>query len=471
MIQNFIYKFPDIEPKGPVDTSEQETISSVDQILNKLILSFNQYSFNDLIHSISELNRYMKCFEIDINDFNSKQVNIIFYVLLSDDTFTIFFDNIIRTLKALVLIPGFDISPFENIQFFRNILFSVTPSIKYPSNGILLLASILDASRNPRSIMVDSDIISFLFNIAFTNEAIKKSIFSFFASLLIILDNEMKNYLKDITPFFYQVMAEKITSPNILLDYFEILLQRIPVGYVTECLANQIDFTPFLEKCQSNDKYDQIATLKLVLLLLEIQCQAMYNQIDLKYFLGIFEKECCIEADKEEGKLTEKILILFFKIASKTFHLKPSINDYINQLLQFSMYAIDQTNFKLKKASLTFLTKLIPAKPDVLHKLIELNFISILSQYLECTGDKIKNVIIKSLLYILFSVSQEDEENVYTIMEEEEIWKKINDIDADEISTNTEAGEAKTCLLIDEFNVLYEQLSKKIQYNSNDRNE
>ena len=73
-----------------------DTSVSVIPILDKLLYSCSNYIIKDIFTSISELNRYMHDFEIDINAINIKEINITFYNLLFDDNFSFFYDNIIK---------------------------------------------------------------------------------------------------------------------------------------------------------------------------------------------------------------------------------------------------------------------------------------------------------------------------------------------------------------------------------------
>lgn len=449
-----------------------DTSVSVIPILDKLLYSCSNYIIKDIFTSISELNRYMHDFEIDINAINIKEINITFYNLLFDDNFSFFYDNIIRTLKALILTPHFDITPFEDVQFFSRVLFDILPELKHPSDGIMLLASILDVSKQPRMNFLDTDIMNFLFDIlSDADEFIKSAIFSFFASALIIFDDFLNHYIYDITPFFNSVLLEKADKPKIFYEYFEILLQRIPQEYVSQCLLVKMNFIPLLEKCYCSDKTDQIPILKIILRSLQIKNKKIRDQIDIKYFKYIFEKADKDEAEEEEEynerELNDIITILFYKIASyiiKLAYEKSSFQIYIEELVDFAINSIEESEFKVKRESFSFLNKLINLSPSVLPKLLEMNYLLLLSQYLECTGNKIKSVIIKSFLYILHTLTPNDEEDVFMIMEQEEIARKINEIEIDNNAINHEIGETNISWMIDEFNVLYDELARKLQY-------
>lgn len=447
------------------EVEEKTPTIPLDSILERLLLSYSNYNIKDIFASISELNRYVHEFIFDVSILNCNQINGIFYTILLDDNFSPIYDNVIRSLKKLISIPGFDITPFENVQFFQRIIFNIAASLRNPSERLLLLASILDISRIPRSGCLNSDIMSHLFENSLTDESSKSATFSFFASACILLDDFLENYILDITSFFLTVLVEKVNNAKLFYDYLEILMCRIPHDYISQCLADFIDFTDLLEQCGNKDELDQISTLKIILRLLEIENQTIKQQVDLHHFAYIFDKESSTEEEENLDQMNEAVLILFFKIISKIIkysYSKQSFGVYIDKLIQFSIYCIDQVDFKVKKASMRFLTELIPLSPVVLPTLLQMNYISILSQYLGCSGNKIKSVVLKSLLYILHTLGPNDEVPAFTLMEEEEIARKVNEIEINEKTMKTEIGDLDIQNMILEFNHFYDVLTKKI---------
>lgn len=457
------------EEKEPFEIKSQDTTVSLDSILDKFLFYYSTNDIKNIFQGISELNRYLHEYKVDINKINDYKINEVFYSLLMNDNFSAYYDNIIRTLKAFITrTQDFDITPFEDINFFHRIIFDIGQYLRHPSERIFLLASILDKSRAPRAKYLNPDIISNILEISSTDESIKRAIFSFFASAIIILDDFLKDYISQITAFFSAVLMEKINSAKLFYDHLETLIQRVPYEYINHCLIDSLDFTALLEQCKDSDKIDQIATLRIVLLLLEIENQKIRSQIDLDHLAYIFNKETSSEEEEEESedKLNETVNILFFKIGSKIIKqsfFKPSFNKYINELLKFSLNCVEEANFKIKKSAIAFLAQLIPLSPFVLHDLLEMNYISILSQYIECTGNIIKNFVIKSFLYILHSLTPDDEEMAFSIMEEEEIAAKINEIEINKKMELIDETELDIYNSIIEFNILYHELTKKIQ--------
>ena len=429
MITHELYKSNELKTPNLISLKEKlnelekdESKSIIYNILINLIQSYNNNLFKETIENISKLNQWLHANQCDANFFNSFQLNFLFIELFKNEKFQLFFDNILRPLNILIFLNDYNISEFEEINFFMLIINNVVPKLRNASNGFEFLANILNISHANRSVMINDEIIEyFLQIIPSSNELIRTSIFSFFASALKgEIEDFLQKYIQQIENFFIEVLNYQIENcmPGHLLVCCEILYERIPLELL-ESIFSVLDFKPLFT--EYNSDYEIISLFKLIQFLYSKRLNInIYQYFTQENFGFIFA---------DQNDIDYKQIKTFFKTANCLMNHIQSDENLKTWLINISINIIEQWPFNAKVSAFEFLTTSIQSTPSIIPILLDKNFISLLSQYIECSNLKIKCAIIKSLIYIFHIVSSTHEfEYVYPIYEDEDLISNILNI-------------------------------------------
>ncbi|OHT13228.1 hypothetical protein TRFO_16666 [Tritrichomonas foetus] len=440
------------------------------KIITYIIDSFNNALYTDLLKGFSLLNSFIRANDYPIELLNEHKFNQLFNEFFHIPQFQPFFENVLRPLNILVATSKFDITPFENTDFFLFFIENVIIFLKEKSNGIEFLSNIIYLSNEPILIFMQNGVLSKIIDLfnKETSETVKFSCFKYISSLC-KSDPDSSQILDEVFPQLFSIlrrsMIEQINQgmPARFLEYLSVLQERTSSENIYIILKG-INISPFIVECGNmvSEEYQQ-AVFTIVEFFVRFSL-LQKNEISWEHFEFVFSSEFSDDLVKSFLKMGS-ILILY-----QIQYLDPN---YENPFMNLILDTINERSFKVKKEAFRFLFEYVKLNPSIIVPLVENGFLCCVSQYIEAVGHELKYTLISTLNYILcfYMDNQMHIEFIQAILEDD-LLDKITEIDVeDEVPKNDHSISNQLAFFWSNFNEVTKMVQLEVANESFEGNE